>query len=364
VRVSASGKKSFTVFYRHAGRVRRLTLGTYPPITLADAREMAREALREAALGGDPATRKKEERKADSFAQLAHEYLERHAKPNKRSWKEDNRIIATDLLPAWRNINAKDVTRADVRALLDRILERGAPILANRVRSLISKIFNWGISRDLVYHNPCLGLPRPAPEHQRDRVLSEGEIRRVWEALEFESSPIAESLKLRLLTAQRGGEVLGIRLQDVDFETRWWTISARHSKNKLAHRVPLSEKALQILRELREQSNGSEWFFPSPRGSGPIENIQKALERIRENAQVEFRAHDLRRTAATYMTSMGIPRLIVSKILNHAEQGVTSIYDRSSYDREKRQALDAWARKLETIVASQTERSRIVAFRK
>ena len=359
-RVTAAGHKSFCLFYRHAGRLRRLTLGSFPPLSLATARELAKAALAEAARGGDPASRKQQEKQLESFAELADEYLERHAKKQKRTWRGDERTINTELLPAWRHVKARDITRRDVRVVLDRIVDRGSEIQANRVRALISKMYNWGIGRDLVDHNPCQGLPRPGKERRRDRVLSEDEIRKFWATLDDERPLIAAHFKIRLLTAQRGGETLRMRRQDVDVQTAWWTIPGEISKNGLPHRVPLSPMACECLEEIWHMSPQSPWVFPGPRGEH-MTSLQKAIERIRERAGVEFRGHDLRRTAASHMTSMGISRLVVAKILNHAENSVTAVYDRHSYDAEKRDALNEWSRKLAVIIGG-TE-SNVLPFR-
>lgn len=143
-----------------------------------------------------------------------------------------------------------------------------------------------------------------------------------------------------------------MRWQDIDIEGRSWTIPPEHSKNGLSHLVPLSDEAVDLLQGLRELAGDSEWVFPSPTRAGQhIENVQKAAARVRlESGIADFVLHDLRRTAARYMTGIGIPRLFVAKILNHVEQGVTQVYDRHSYDQEKRQALDAWAKALLNIV--------------
>jgi len=143
-----------------------------------------------------------------------------------------------------------------------------------------------------------------------------------------------------------------MRWQDIDFDSGWWTIPAEYSKNGLPHRVPLSKLALDILKQMETISGKGEWVFPSPvKKCGHIRNVQKTALRIREYSQVlDFRPHDLRRTAASLMTGMGIPRLTVSKILNHVEQGVTRVYDRYSYDKEKRIALDKWSQRLEQIL--------------
>lgn len=348
VRVTEAGAKSYGLLYRHARRRCRLTLGSTDKLSLADARKMAREALREIANGVDPAAKKKKAREADSFADLADQYLERWAKRNKKSWREDERLINNKLLPAFGKLPAKEIRRADVRTFLESIVQRPAPIEANRTLAVIRKIYNWGISQDLVENNPCHGLPRPGKEKQRDRVLTDDEIQKVWKALDKEPVLTAGIFKLLLLTAQRKTEVLSMRKEDIDGS--WWTIPPDRSKNNLPHRVPLSKLAIRILDELRENSSESSWIFPSRIGDGHIAHIHKIVDRVRERCDVEFRTHDLRRTAASKLTSMGISRLTVSKILNHVEQGVTRVYDRHSYDREKKEALEAWGRHLETLV--------------
>ena len=132
-----------------------------------------------------------------------------------------------------------------------------------------------------------------------------------------------------------------MRWEDIDGE--WWTIPGEVAKNGRSHRVPLSPPVLSLLEELRGIAGRSKWVFPSPRKKGkPITAVQKATERIAKRSGVAFTAHDLRRTAASHMTGMGISRLVVSRILNHVENGVTAIYDRHSYDGEKRDALERW----------------------
>jgi len=365
VRVAPGGRKTFFVMYRHAGRLRRLTLGPYGPLSLADARQMANRARRDVHLGGDPAREKLEQRRAETFAELAEEYLERHAKPNKRSWREDQRIITNKLRPAFGNVRVQDVSRADVRALVEKIAEGGAPIEANRTLACVRKVFSWAVSRDLVDHNPASGIPRPGKEQQRDRVLSEDEIRRFWEAAEAEGSPVARIFQLELATAQRSGEVKRMRWQDIDLVSGWWTIPAEHSKNALAHRVPLSAVAAEVLQDLEDGRGRSEWVFPSPRPGSHVEEVQKGFQRIRDVAGIEdFRGHDLRRTAASLMTGMGISRLVVGKILNHVESGITKVYDRHSYDAEKRHALEAWGRKLQAIIAGEAMQADVVQFQR
>jgi integrase len=364
LRASQGGRKSWIVTYRHAGRFRRLTIGPYPRLSLADARREASKALHAATQGRDPAEEKQVVCLEESFDELAHEYLEKHAKVHKRSWAEDDRILKRELLPRWRRVKAKSITRRHVRRILDGIMERGSPIQANRTLALVRKIFNFGMQRDMVEVNPCHGLTRPGQERQRDRVLSPDEMRKFWKALDAVTPARAAIFKLLLLTAQRVGEVLTIRRADLDLAGRWWTIPAERSKNGLAHRVPLSKQALAILQTMLKDTGDCRWVFPSADGNGPVTTLQKAVRRIRRDTKMDFRPHDLRRTAASHMTGVGINRLTVAKILNHAEREVTAVYDRHSYDQEKRQALEAWGARLEKIVTGTQRSTKVVPLRR
>jgi integrase len=248
--------------------------------------------------------------------------------------------------------------RAQIRVILDEIA-KDAPIMANRVLASVRKMYNWAIGQDLVEHNPCFKVPAPSRERLRDRVLSNEELKKVcllskiWFALDNDkSSVIADAFKIRLLTAQRGGEVLSMRWANIDLKTRWWTIPVERSKNKMPHRVWLSTPAMNILKRRKEADGESPWVFPGRREGQPIVETKRVLESIRTASGVkEWRGHDLRRTAASNMTAMGIPRFIVGRVLNHAEPGVTAVYDRHSYDAEKKDALDKWAAKLMRIVS-------------
>ena len=351
VRVSPGGRKAWVLMYRIGSRKRRLTLGTYPPMMLADARDEAKAALLTVQKGSDPAAEKFEWRKAQTFAQLAELYLEKHAKPNKKSWRLDEKALWRDVIPRLGNRRAREITRRDIRDLLDDIKARGSPIQANRTFEIMRKLFNWAIAEDYLPDSPCQKISKPAKENRRDRVLKEDEIRAVWQAMEAEQPLVAALFKLRLLTAQRGGEVASMRWEDIDFPTSWWTIPGERTKNGLSHRVPLSPLALEILDRLKTERLEPPWIFPSPKPGRHLEHMVQATRRIRNRSGVEFVPHDLRRTAASYMTGMGMPRLTVKKILNHVESDVTATYDRHSYDQEKRQALEAWGQRLEEIVS-------------
>lgn len=361
MRVSKTGRKSWIFVYHYQKKSRRITFGTYPKIGVADVRTLHATALQNLDLGIDPGNAVQVERaairNAPTVANLAAEYMTRHA-ANKKSGNEDQRMLNKDVLPHWGTLQAERVTRQDVMALIDIITTRGAPIAANRVMSLIRKMFNFGIERSMVTTNPCDHVPQPAPNVQRDRVLSLQEVRTLWIGLEqakmTESSKLA--LKLQLVTAQRKGEIVNGEWSEIDFETNVWTIPAEKAKNGQTHRVFLSTLAVEILARMQTLAQGSPYFMPSPTGAGKKPIIETSIDHaLRKNLPAigltNLTPHDLRRTAASYMTGFGVTRLTLSKILNHSDPSVTAIYDRWSYDTEKRHAMELWGTELLKILS-------------
>lgn len=356
LRVTPTGAKSWTLFYRHRGRLRRMTLGTVTAITLAKARERSRDVLHDVSKGTDPATEKQAGRHVQTVDDLATLYIEKWAKPRKRSWKADDHLLRRKILPRWRNRAIIDITRQDVRQLVETVAEAGAPIVANRVASLVSKLFAFALDRDLVPFSPAVRIARPGVETARDRVLTEPELRTVWTTITAMPDAMAAFYQLRLLTAQRGGEVAAMRWRDVDIEQGWWTIPAAGSKNKLAHRVPLNAPAISVVASLLARARkDEEYVLAGARGK------RQQAEAAALFTVHDFRGHDLRRTAASHMASAGIPRLTISKVLNHVERTVTAVYDRHSYDPEKRAALDWWAARLLAVVNDE-ERGNVLPF--
>jgi len=378
LRVTPSGAKTWTLRYRveggRKGRLRRLTLGSYPAVSLVKARKAAAHALGQiATTHADPATLKRAARLGETVADLAKEYLARHAKRHKRSWREDDRILNTTILPAWRTRKVKELTRRDVRELVETVLDRGAPIMANRTLALVRTMLNFALARDWIDANPAARIPKPGAEKSRERVLSDEEIRLVWQACADESPVLGALMRLRLVTAQRGGELA--RLRWTDREGDWLTLPATATKNKRAHRVFLVPAAQAVLDGL-PRAEDAEYIFPSVSGARPVSDLKKAGRRIAARVLTQlqkadpdvkafdFRGHDLRRTAATKMADAGIAQADIAKVLNHAEGGprATSVYNRYAYDREKRIALETWARVLAGILEPRDAAPSVVPF--
>jgi integrase len=317
--------------YRHQGRQRWYTIGTYPPLSLAEARKIAKRKLADVQKGGDPATEAIEERKAlegrDTFAWLAGLYLEKHARPFKRasSVREDERNISRELLPLWGSRKATDISRADVITLIEDVAERPAKVQANRVLALISKIFNFGIQRDLVQNNPAHKVAKPGSEHERERTLKPEELRAVWNALAAEPRHFEIMFKLSLLTGQRPGEVRGMTWPEIDLKGGWWTIPRERTKNKMTHQVPLTDEVRVLLESMRAHNPASDSYLWVAGVTLPLSSPRKALRRITERCGASFTVHDLRRTVATGLGELGCNRTVIAKVLNHSERGVTRI---------------------------------------
>jgi integrase len=365
LRITAKGIRSWTVFYRDKNaRQKRLTLGRYPAVKLVDARELARNAQRSVAHGGDPGVDKRAAREVLTFGKLANRYLEDYAKLNKKSWEEDERQINADLLPKWKSRPAVDVKSEDLLALLNAKVKNGAPVAANRLRALVSCIFTFGADQRLVpaTSNPVIGVKKPTKEASRDRVLTNEEIRRIWDACDTQNPYVSAWFRLRLVTAQRGGELLQMRWQDIDEQSHFWSIPAEFVKNAQGHRVYLNALARKVLGTV-PRNDKSVWVFPES-FMGDYKHVGRRLaQRTRANIVVEqqaapgerdkadIRGHDLRRTAASLMASGGVPRFVIGRILNHSEEkDITSVYDRYGYDSEKKAAMEFWNTQLAAIL--------------
>jgi len=374
--VLPSGRKQFALRYRAKGKQRRLILGDYPGLSLAKARKLARQKQTAIDAGEDPAAVRQAARLApvDTVAGLADEYLKKHA-PKKRTAAEDERILNVDVLPYWRDRSVRELTRRDVRQLVERVADRGAPVMANRVLATVRKMLNFAVQHDWIDANPSALIVKPGEEGERERVLTEEEIRALWRVLsrmptteekqapgrarargdkEDPICPVSRShaaiLKLRLLTAQRGGEVARMRWGDVDLESGWWTIPGIHTKNRRAHRVPLTATAVEIIRgQLQDELPVSVF---SDAGSAR-DRAKKAPSIVGRAIGIEdFRGHDLRRTAATRMGEAGVPRQHIAYVLNHVDgtPRATRVYDRYEHDAERRSALETWGRLLAAIL--------------
>ena len=344
-----------------------MTLGTYPAMSLVKANEALAAAQASIEQGDDPGeeaiSARRAEREAETFKELVDEWIERWAKPNRKRWIEAKQTLEYDAIPAFGKTKVRDIRRRDIIKLLDNIVDRGAPTAANRNLSLLRQLFRFAVQRDMIQSSPCEAIDHPAKEKPRERVLSEEEIRTVWNKLPTVgvSRRLELILKFCLATAQRRGEVINARKDE--FQGDWWTIPGERTKSGRDHRTPLSPLTKEILAELISMSGDSEYICPGRNGHLSADYVTAKLWAKVDNFGIpRFTVHDLRRTAASHMTGLGITRFDVGKVLNHAETGVTAVYDRYGYDKEKRKALNAWSRKLQAITSGE-QSDNVVTFR-
>lgn len=394
VRVHPTGRKSFILDYRIPGRPRpkRITLGTYGVMTLDEARKLARKTLLEAKTGEDPLEVRRRLRQGDTVRDLAALYIERHAKPHKKTWREDQQKFDKHILPALGSRKIEDVKRADVARLHHKI-GKTAPGAANRVLALLSNMFNkaaeWGLVEDNA-PNPATRIKK-YKEKSRDRWVKPSEMPQLVEAINAEPSPyIRAALKLYLLTGLRRGELLGLRWRDIDFERR--EIRLADTKAGRSHTVAITEPAERILRSL-PRGIGNAYVFPGNDPKKPLVNLNKPWSRVRarlwlaqnpdraaelraeaeadvarrskhaekspemveavllklaaEPARLELdlRLHDLRRTVGSWLAMDGASLPLIGKVLNHSNPSTTQIYARIAEDAA-RDALERHGEKI------------------
>lgn len=353
IRIAHTGTKSFVLVYRIAGRPRRLTIGRYPILGLADARLAAQKALTQIAQGIDPreAKLKQQEqvqiRTSKLFGTLINTFIETHCRRHNRpnTAKETERLLRVDFFPHWRNKSVVDINKSDVAHRLDEIVAKGSPSAANHAYAAIRKFFNWCVERGHISVSPCLGMSAPSRHQSRDRVLQDDELANVWTKAATMGWPFAPIVHLLILTAQRRGEVSGMRWQDLDLEAGVWTKPADLTKNGRAHTIPLTPFMIGVISTLPRMSDT--YAFPARGETGTsYGGFNKAKAKLDQMVAIEnWTLHDLRRTAATGMAKLGVPPHVVERLLNHTSGtlgGVAGVYNRFEYQDEMRDALQKW----------------------
>ncbi|MDC1198832.1 tyrosine-type recombinase/integrase [bacterium] len=353
VRVSASGGKVWYLGARVDGRMRRIKLGAYPILSLAAARELARNLLRDVELGRFS---REETAQAPTLGAVIPQFIDLYAKPRNRDWRNPERLLAKFEPLHDRPIDK--IKRADVVRILDDIVASGVTTRANRALAAIKKLMNWAVDRGMLEANPIAGLKAPAKEIARDRVLSDRELVACWRGAEDDGYPFDAFVKFLILTAQRRGEVAGMRWSELDLERAIWTLPAKRVKNATTHTVPLAPLAVDILAAL-PRFLVSDLVFTTT-GKSPISGFGRLKQRldvaVGDHAE-DWRFHDIRRTVATNMAIIGVQPHIIEAVLNHKNgvvSGVAAVYNRHVYFDEKRAALEEWAKRLQALTAETT----------
>jgi integrase len=360
--VHAGGKKSFRLIARVHGKQVNLEIGDASLMTLSDARIKARGILGAIANGEDPRETKQEAARvaSETVAVVARRFVLRHAQAHNKTWKEVQRKLDVNVLPHWGRRPIASITRRDVVALLDEIVDRGAVVEVNRVLATIRKLFSWAVERDLIEVSPCAGVKPPTPERARDRVLTDAELALVWRVADRIGYPFGAFTRLLVLTGQRRAEVAGMRWSELDADRSLWTIPAERVKNGVEHTVPLSPWAKGIIAGLPRIA-GSDFCF-STTGVTSISGYSRAkrsidagIAELNDGTPIPpWILHDIRRSVASGMARLGVSLPTIEKVLNHTSgsfAGIVGVYQRHNFADEKRNALERWGMHVADLVS-------------
>jgi integrase len=369
-RVTAGGARSWSVLYRFAGELRRDTLGPYPKIGLAKARQMAGKTLESAGAGIDPraakAAAKAEEtrREAETVDVVAERFIERYA--SQRRWGELERVMRRDVMPEWGKRPVAEITRKDILTLLDTIAER-APVQANRTLTVLQIFFGWCLDR-YIDADPAARIKKPTKETTRERVLADAELRALRTGCDRLGWPFGPLFQLLALTACRRSEIAELAWTEIKKPEKRIELAGTRYKTGRPHVVPLSELALRIIEDLPQVGTNSGLVFTTT-DETPVSGLSKAkrnldkfmLEELQREAAERgedpssvtlppWVPHDLRRTARTNFSKLGILPDIGERVLGHVVGGIRGVYDKHLFEDEKRAALERWAVHLQGIV--------------
>ena len=354
VRVSTTGAKVFYTLVRPNGSRRRVKIGPYPVVSLADARRKAMEIARDVELGEFDKTPEIPEASAETLGEMIPKFIELHAKPNTKDWKRTASVLHK--FDGLKNRPIDQIKRQDVSRVLDSIISNGTPTRANRALSAIKKLMNWCVMRGDIETSPVALLRPPTREIPRDRVLNDDEIRTIWQHSDVEGYPFGPFLKLLMMTGQRRAEVSDMRWSGLNLDEGIWELPASRVKNARLHIVPLPPQTVDILRSLHRFLD-SDFVFTTT-GRSAISGFGRLKERIEatlpENTS-DWRFHDFRRTASTDMAKIGVAPHVIDAVTNHKSgvvSGVSATYNRYTYFNEKREALELWASELSKMVSN------------
>jgi len=346
LRVSYAGAKSWRFSYRIGGIPRRICLGTYPALGLLEAREAWREARISVQKGIDPNPRLSA--RADTFDNVVAEWMRRDQADNKPSTiKIVEKIIAYDLLPRWHARQVDTITKRDVIELLDGILDRGAPQKARSVYAHLARFFTWAVGRDIIAVSPMTGIDKPGTATARERALNDAELVSVWNACA--EGPFGAAARLLILTGARREEISALKWSEVEADAI--KLEGDRTKSGKPRTIPLSAPA-RILLDAMPRSG--EFVFSFNGGNKPINSWSHAKPKIDALAKIEdWRVHDLRRSVATGMQRLGVNLQTIEAVLGHtagSRAGIVGVYQRHSFDAEKRAALEAWGAQVMNLV--------------
>jgi integrase len=366
VRVSAGGGKTYLAQYTWHGQKRRIPLGPCSGLSLAKAREAMQAIMGDVARGLDPASarkraadeaRQKAAAEAYTLEKLLADWQGLHlASKRPRYATEAVRAIRT-AFPKYLSRPAADLDRASVVKVLDGMARKGSASMAARTAAYGKAAYGWGVKRGVLPVNPFLHLP-VAPIAKRERVLSDDELAAIWRATGG-PGPFNGIVRMLILTGQRREEVAGLAWSEISNDLANWTIPGGRAKNGVAHIIPLSRPAQELLHGTIRLG---ELAFPGLRGS--FNGFSKAKAALDARSGVtNWRLHDLRRSTATNLQRLGIRLEVTEQILNHvsgSRAGIVGVYQRHDFAAEKRAALEAWGKHVLAIVEGRDAKGNVV----
>lgn len=348
LRVTQGGTKTFSFKFRgNDGKERRIKLGRYPELKLAEARAAAMDNKSRLLRGEALIEDKSSKRGGLTVSHLIAEFVKRHARFN-RSGGETERILRREFEGGYGSREYTSVTKGEIIRTIEAIADRGAPAQARNTLAALRKMFNWAVSRDLIEHSPCDRVKPPEKASKRERVLTLTEIQSVWKATDKLNWPFREIVKLLILTGQRRMEIGNLRWLWIDREAKTINFPADAMKNDREHLLPLSDSAWSVL-ETAPQLSSEDRLFPSrnSKSENSASGFSKAKRQLDEATGIQdWVFHDIRRTVATQMNGIGVRDTTVDRVLSHTIPGVSGVYNKHQYVEEKRDALQRWAAKL------------------
>jgi integrase len=366
----APGTKSWQWRFYWRGKRVKLTVGQYPEISQKDAHDRVAKARALLERGIDPrkttlthrqlapaATSAADGKPVEphSIEHLAEEFFKRHIRPRLKRPEQVERLINAEVVKPWRTRDARAVSSRDVISLLNDIVDRGSPSIANDLGVYLSQMYKFGIQQQLVDSNPVQLLFAPGGEEEpRDRALSDGEVAALLGNLDeiFKRAPTTASvIRIALHTACRRSELALAKWSEItlDGDAPLWTVPRENSKTDVEYLIPLVPAAVAEFKQLKKRADRSRYVLPAADGKGPIEprlltrSVARHLETLAEHKIEAFTLHDLRRTVRTGLARLKITPHIAERVLNHAQPGMSGVYDVHDYADEKRDALLKWA---------------------
>ena len=355
VRVFPTGRRTYFVQYRNQfGGTRRKKIGVHGIITADQAREEAKKLLGDVAKGEDPSQDFQKAKLKPTFEELANEYIEMHAKANKRpkSLREDQKMLSNILLKKLGGKKIEEITPYDIQQLHHELRETS--YMANRVRALLHKMFNLAIQWQWVIVNPVSGIKK-YQEYKRDRWLNDEELQRLYDVLDrYHNQGVANAIRLLVLTGARKNELLSATWEQFDLEKGVWTKPAHSTKQKKMEHLPLSTQVVSLLKEMAEKAKTS-YLFPGKIPEKPVQDIKKAWHTITTQADLKkVRIHDLRHTHASHLVSSGLSLSIVGKLLGHTQASTTQRYAHLA-DEPLRNAAEFFGNKVAKLTSKNAE---------